>query len=282
MDCQRFIDGLDDFLEGKLNGEDLLAAERHLEQCQRCRDLAALLDAEPPPGLAGAILERTSGSTCVSAHQRLCDHVDGVLDGLDDELVRAHLEGCAGCAALSRTLAVLKVDLPSLAEFQPDEQVVQAVLARTSAARPLAAGVVSRFDRWWSALLHRPRLAWEGAYLATFVLVLVFFMPWSPFSDVSRKTIAFVRGANGAGLDNPVRTIGEQLAEGVPSAWQASGGRVIAALQGVPQDIERLSQSAIDGIREGVRTVGGRDTSEQENTTNERSHETDRTEGDEP
>jgi anti-sigma factor RsiW len=287
MNCQSFIDCLDDFLEGKLSGDARNAAEEHLRGCERCRDLAAAfaVDGEnltPPPDLVSAILQQTSGSTCASAHDRLCDHVDGLLGAVDNELVRSHLRSCAECTALARAVAQLNLDLPTLAELEPDEPFVQAVLARTVRRRRRSAEWAGKLTEQWTALLQRPRLAWEGAYIATFVLALLFLTPWSPLSGTARQVVDLLRGGADSTIENPMGGLGERMASGVPAAWQASGGRMIATLQGVPQNIDRLSRDAREGIERGLGTLTGRDTSEQENATTDRSPEGDRTEGERP
>jgi predicted anti-sigma-YlaC factor YlaD len=287
MDCQSFIDRLDDFLEGKLSSDARSSAAEHLRRCERCRDLAAAFEQDgkklaPPSDLVGAILQRTSGSTCASAHDRICDQVDGLLGSLDNELVRSHLDRCGECAALSGAISQFTVDLPTLAELEPDEPFVQAVLARTVRRRRRTAAWADKLAAQWEALLQRPRLAWEGAYVATFVLALLFLTPWSPLSGTAQQIAEMVRGGTDSTIENSMGGLGERMASGVPAAWQASGGRMIATLQGVPHNIDRLSQDAREGIERGLGTLTGRDTSEQENATTDRSPEADRTEGDRP
>ena len=287
MNCQSFIDHLDDFLDGRLGDASRRAARAHLRRCERCRELAAVFEEQdehlsPPPDLAGAILRRTSGSTCATARERICEQVDGLLDDIDDELVRSHVSRCTECSALAAAVAQLRADLPTLAEMDPDEAFVDAVLART-------VGRKRRVKRWanqaaerWAALLQRPRLAWEGAYVAAIALALLFLTPWSPLSGSAQRVAELIRGGTDSTITKPVGGLGERIASGVPVAWQASGGRMIATLRGVPQNIDRVSRDARAGIEHGLGTLTGRDTSEQENNATERSPGDDRTEGDGP
>src|SRR5207249_4474233 len=97
---------------------------------------------------------------------RLCDRVDGLLGPVDDEIVRMHLGGCEECGRLAAVLARLAIDLPSLAEREPDARFVPGVLARTSQRASPVAEWKARFEAAWRRLAHRPRIAWEGAYAA--------------------------------------------------------------------------------------------------------------------
>jgi hypothetical protein len=134
--------------------------------------------------LTRAILARTSGQPCASARDRLAGFADGELDGLDTELLRMHVAGCADCAALTAVLRGLSADLPLLAEVEPAPGFVAAVLARTEPRAALA----TRAARWLGGALaagmRRPRFAWEAAYVATFVVALVFTVPGSPLASV--------------------------------------------------------------------------------------------------
>jgi predicted anti-sigma-YlaC factor YlaD len=287
--CQFFIDRLEGFLDGNLDSAGRRAVEEHLLDCARCRELAEMfrqdregLAVEPPPDLAEAILRTTSGATCASAHPRLCDHADGLLGEVDRELVGAHLDSCPDCAGLARALARLATELPQLAEFEADEPLVQAVLDRTSRLRPRADRRTDWIRERWRDLLARPRLAWEASYVATFVLALLFLMPWSPLSAPAQGALAALRGGDAAGMENPLGGVGERLAHGVPRAWEASGGRLITALNQVPAGIGRLGEGAREGIQRGVGTLSMRDTSGQESTETNGSPAGDRIEGDEP
>ena len=86
--------------------------------------------------LVGSILERTSGSPCPRAREGLAERGLGqAADPVGEELLRAHLETCEQCAALSRVLAGLEETLPLLAEIEPGEEFTAQVLARTPPRR---------------------------------------------------------------------------------------------------------------------------------------------------
>jgi Putative zinc-finger len=165
MNCESLLDHAAGFLDGSLTGPDRDAVAGHVDACADCRDLLASLSAAEDPGLAGAILAKTSGTACDRARSLMCDRVDGAIGALDAELVDGHVRHCPVCGALASTLAQLKEDLPRLAAVDPGPGFVDAVLARTS-RRPRR---VPSFERWAAAasrLLERPRIALEGAFVA--------------------------------------------------------------------------------------------------------------------
>ena len=130
-----------------------------------------------PEALTQAILARTSGAPCRRVHTLACDFVDGGLDGVQADLLRGHLAGCAECSALVRALAESGRLLPALAEADPGPWFTQRVLGSTS-RRPVARGPDARAA--WRRLLHRPRIALEAAYLgaAAGVMGLYAPVPW--------------------------------------------------------------------------------------------------------
>jgi anti-sigma factor RsiW len=234
MDCREFIDRLDAVLEGRLIEGERREAEEHLQGCARCRELHALfgggpghLAIEAPAGLAEAILERTSGPACASARERLCDHVDRLLEPVEEELVRAHVRSCRDCNALLHVLTALAGDLPALREVQPDPTFVSDVLARTRPRRRPRATWVVRLAREWRSLIQRPRFAWEGAYIGALIVMLIFGTPNAPFADVPQKTIDLVKSSPVAELGEPVREIAPHVASSVEWAWQAARSGVI-------------------------------------------------------
>ena len=200
MKCTEFHDRLEALLDGTLPDRDRERAEAHAAACPRCSELHTLMrvDLADPPvetldDLTESILARTSGPPCARAEAQLGGHVDGALDGLDRELVDAHLRECGDCSTLATTLTRLGDDLPAFAELRPDAALVDDVLARTR-PRPT----------WWSAgwnriqstsrhLVERPRIAWEAGYVAAMVVWLVFGASWSPLWAAPVQALAIIQ-----------------------------------------------------------------------------------------
>lgn len=176
------------------------------------------MDKRQSEELTQSILRRTSGSPCRRAEALLCDHIDGTLEDLDARLVQGHLDHCAGCRELSATMVEMLPTLAEMAEIEPAEDFVEGVLAATL---PWPARLRRRFrllGEEWVRLLRRPRIAWEGAYVGTMLLLLVFGTPLSPFSNVPSQALDLAR-------ENPVRSLTENRMAGAPEAisqWSAA------------------------------------------------------------
>ena len=102
-----------------------------------------------------------------------------------------------------------------------------AVLRRTTgSARERPSGRIWSF---WESLLQRPRVAWEGAYVGAFLVLLLFGTPLSPLRDVPSQALELAR-------TNPMRVVeasvaplpavGARIAEYGDRAWKATGGYV--------------------------------------------------------
>jgi predicted anti-sigma-YlaC factor YlaD len=297
MDCRTFIDRLDALLEDRLTTGERRAAEEHLRECQRCRELKMTIgpDAgekgiEVPMDLTEAILSRTSGPTCASARRRLCDHVDRSLDPIDDELVLGHLRGCGECAGLSHALAGLTAGLPGLAELEPDARFVEDVLARTRPLGPPSLGWIERLAEDWRRLTHRPRIAWEGAYVGMIFLVLIFGIPDSPLAGIPQKVLSLARTDPVATLRKPAEEMAPRMMASARSTWRATRGRVEGASKELAADVTRRSSTlaqrsstALDTVRKKLGTVWDRLTSEREtNDTNRSAQEAGQTDGERP
>lgn len=247
MDCRAFLDRLEALLAEELSEEESCSAQMHLRQCADCRELERLARVEsddpaitPPADLADAVLELTTGSSCRPAEGLLCDHVERRLDDVSSELVRLHVESCPDCAALVRTLIRMTEDLPVLAELEPDPRFVSDVLSATRdrVARRPASGLVEACR----LLLQRPRIAWEGAYVATVLLALAFGSPGSPLAGVHQKALQVARNNPVQELKGPAVELENRVAEGVRSAWQASGEKVVHAYRQTASDVyERIT-----------------------------------------
>lgn len=250
MNCERFEDRLHDYLDGRLSDVEQRAAGEHLAQCEACaallrtlNDLLAGLPADAVPDvlpdavLTGAIVERTSGSTCERAQGFLADLADGVLGAEDTVLVQSHLEFCARCAALHGALLWLAHELPSMAEIDPGPAFTRAVVAKTaqpvSTLAPHAAGWRTAAADWWNRMVARPRFAWEAAYVALLVLVALFGTSVSPFRAMPSRALAIVQ------LDPrvTVRTVYDGIGAGGRTAWDASAGRIARGAQAQASEI---------------------------------------------
>ena len=152
------------------------------------------------------VLDRTSGSACERAHTHLPALNDGELAGLDRSLVQQHLEHCAPCRAAALALNWLGDELAGMAELDPGEGFMAAVVARTTAlseparARRKAqvagsgpAGLMDRLGRWWSDRILVPNFALQVAYVATVILVLVFATPISPLRHTPGRMLEVVQ-----------------------------------------------------------------------------------------
>ncbi|MDP6582022.1 MAG: zf-HC2 domain-containing protein [Vicinamibacterales bacterium] len=241
MECTEFNDRLDALLDGTLPDRDRERAEAHAAACPRCCELHTLMrvdlaDApvETPGDLTESILARTSGPPCERAEAQLGDHVDGMLDGLDRELLDAHLSECADCATLATALTRLGDDLPAFAELHPDATLVEEVLART---RPRPTRWAAGWDRIQSTsrhLVERPRIAWEAGYAAAMVVWLVFGATWSPLRVAPVQALAIIQ-------QGAVET-------------QAAGTSAMAALS---QRVASMSERAIGAASNGANNLTG-------------------------
>jgi hypothetical protein len=232
MDCNTFSDLLEAFLKERLGDRDEAAFLEHAERCAACR---AML--EPPGDLAGAILERTSGATCESARALLCAHMVDELDRTDSELAGMHLASCPDCAALCRALARLDLDLPALADLEPDSGFVGDVLASTVEARP-----ARRIERMLRSLWQRPRIALEGAYVGAFIFALIFVTPASPLAGVPRRAIELAKVNPVAELAEPVEKIQSQVSSEARSIWSEVAGHALEAWRGTAGFAERFAK----------------------------------------
>lgn len=239
MNCERFEARLDDYLDGRLSDIERRAADEHLAQCDACTallrtlgDMLANLPATTTPGpqpdalLTSAIVERTSGSPCERAQGFLVELVDGALGSEDTSLVRSHLEHCTRCAALHGALQWLGHELPAMAEIDPGPAFTRGVVASTAgrpAARPQRGPAWREAAaEWWVRMVARPRFAWEAAYVALLVLVVLFGTSVSPFRGVPSRALAIVQ------LDprSAVRAVYEGVDTAGRHAWDASAGRI--------------------------------------------------------
>ena len=206
--CTELEESLEALVDGRLEDDRCALFEHHLLGCERCATLVELATV-PAPELAGgqsaltdAVLRQTSGPTCERAEPQISDRLDGVLAPVDRGLLALHLEHCAGCRALERALTALSVDLPALAELQPEPDFVRRVMA---ASLPVAIRLRRWRRRHWSAWILRPRFAMEMAYAMTAVLVLMLSIPGTPLEAMPRQAAELVRTSPAGALERPVQ-----------------------------------------------------------------------------
>ncbi len=221
MSCATFQDRLFEYVDGSLDANTHASVASHIESCADCAALVANLQhEEADEALTRAVLQRTALDACEQSAVRIPGWVDGTLDALDAELVAGHAAHCTECAALADVMRAMAVDLPVLAQVEPDASFVDEVMAATAERLPdwvdnaLAAFAevepdarflddvmaataykapalswAARVEDWFAGLIQRPRIAWEGAYIATMFLVLLVGFPGSPLAGVSQKAL---------------------------------------------------------------------------------------------
>jgi anti-sigma factor RsiW len=199
MDCREFDRRLDALLDGTCSPDGWREADEHQRSCARCGELfeamsgsGEALDDTAGAELTDDILARTSGLGCESAHERLCDYVDGLLAPVDRELVRQHLSHCTSCAALSAAVERATAVLPSLAELPVPAGFALSVMRATS-RKPAAAPAPSRVMAWLTRLAARPRFSLEFAYACTLILVVLVGNPVDAFRDAKSAASPYVR-----------------------------------------------------------------------------------------
>ncbi len=235
MNCEQFQAVLDDFLAGNL--ADDFTARKHLKGCSKCRELVGLIrddlvfpQVPAPAGLAEAVLQRTSGPVCEAARQSLPGYADGDLPACDTELLAIHLEGCRDCRGLAAAVRMLAVDLPALAEIEPEPGFTAQVLSLTSEKQTLA----QRLAASWQEMVQRPRIAFESAYIAMAGFVLLFGLPFT--GDESGRMLQMARM-------QPVQTL------------FSADGPVAGVMRGTVEYTERLGA---DTAREAKETMADR------------------------
>lgn len=173
------------------------------------------------PGLTRSILARTSGAPCERLRALACELVDGALEPDRAALAGAHLDHCAGCAALVSALRASTAALPAMAEAEPGPWFAEQVLRATSRApRSRAVG--------WERLMRRPRIALEAAYLGALAGLVVFSLP-APSLARSWRAPAIIQplAASGGNLVRAER----RTVEAVTGIFVAPEGRAPGAIQ---------------------------------------------------
>ncbi len=195
------------------------------------------------PGLVDSILERTSRSPCERTQRRLCEFVDGSLDGAGARRVRRHLRTCRECRSLAAALTALSEDLPA------------ATLPWQERLTRFWEGMV----RGWNYLVERPRFTLEAAYVGTMALAVVFFSPFSPLRGVSAQALTAVRIDPAAALFNltgPVATLSSGIGELSRQAWETMAVKTRDSYRGLEAELanrqRRVGEAAQDLSRHGA------------------------------
>jgi len=211
MHCHQWDALLDDWRDGRLDPTAAEACRSHAAGCSRCADILALFEDDILGGddgihdsadLLSGVLARTSGSACGRARELMGARPDGELDAETAAMLAAHLEHCSDCAALDGILAWVMPAVGELAEPEPDQAFTFDVLRATSAARRrrrsgAAHRLRERMAGWWESQIARPHFAWEAAFVATVLAVIVFGTPLSPARNTPRKALEAVQASPG-------------------------------------------------------------------------------------
>ena len=263
MDCDLFERRLEALLVGTLSEADRRACSDHLAVCDRCRDLqrlaelpaAAAATVDEQRSLRAAVMASTSGPSCEAAAARLVLAFDEPLDRADRALLELHLGGCDSCRRLADVLALLAVELPRLAEVPADPRLLERVLAAT-----LPFGVRWRrfWAKTWPAWVQRPRFAWEAAFVAMTIFLLVVQATGSPLQALSARARA-VPTAAGHVLAVPAAAVREHGQARVAAAelrslagvtWQAARRFAAAKLRSGRDEVGTIWRRAASSWQE--------------------------------
>ncbi len=242
---------LDAYLGGSLDGRDAAFFQSHAAACDRCRDLLRLVSADLPalageeaPRLADSVIAVTSGPACGRAEALLGARPDGNLPADELLLLQAHLDHCRACAELALTLDAALATVRELAEPELDATFTYDILRATSATRARKRGgalprLADRLGAWWQGQAARPQFAWEVAFAATVVLVLLFGTPLSPARRAPARALAAVQAGPGWMID----TAGELTG--------IAGAGIGAVQQDVAERRNRTAPDRADLLRHG-------------------------------
>jgi len=180
MNCRKFESQMELFLAERLPHASMQVCRTHLGSCPDCRDLLDLATRKPiqiepaeTEELVQAVLEKTSGKSCGHSHELLPDYVDGALSTASSELLEQHLENCHSCRQMHQILKELKEELPGLAQIDPGSSFTWECMNYFRQVQNQRPQSWIRPGRIWGRLLARPRLAWESAYVLTFLFFVL-------------------------------------------------------------------------------------------------------------
>lgn len=204
MDCARFEELMFASLDAPMAAPDEEARRIHASGCARCGALERLMSTEAPVPEAAA--------------------PEGLLESI---LI-------ATSPSWARTFERLDRELPELAQVQPDAAFVTDVLAvTTGAAAGKAAATPRAMAAAWDALLRRPRLAFEGAYVGALTLILLVGTPaWSlsispaeMLTEIRQERIAPALHSVNQRVEPVVASAGESVSGLVTGIWSTARTR---------------------------------------------------------
>ncbi len=225
MDCARFEELMFASLDGALTAPDEEARRIHAAGCDRCAALERLVSTDAP------VPEATAPE-----------------DLLESILI-------ATSPGWARTFERLDRELPGLAQLQPDAAFITDVLAATTGAaagkaaatpRAMAASstteeaaafraprrvrgtdrlarISQRVTAARDALLRRPRLAFEGAYIGALALILVVGTPAWSLSISPTELLSEIRQER---IEPAMQSINQRVEPVVASAGESVSGLV--------------------------------------------------------
>lgn len=197
MNCHDFEIQMEALLDGNLDPARRQACLDHAVDCPSCGELltavgsvTANLPESSSTQLVETVLEQTIGSACQRARETLPDFVDQELAPTDRELLDLHTESCTACRRLASTLALLRRELPRLAEAPLDDRFTAEVLAATL---PRHHRLAQWWQSHWSGWVRRPRFAMEAAYVGLLVVMLVLGAFSTPVAALPQKGLELVQ-----------------------------------------------------------------------------------------
>lgn len=219
MNCHEFEAHMERLLDEQLDYAKREDCLEHALTCATCGELLAAVggaasgsEVSSIPLFVENVLERTIGSACGQAKERLPDFVDRKLTAADRELVDLHLASCTECRELATTLDWLRRELPSLAEAPVDERFTRQVLAATLPPH-------ARVKRWWrghwGAWVRRPRFAMEAAYVGFLFVMLVMGAFSTPVAALPQKGLELMQ------TDPETPSVWTQANDGLGTFWEA-------------------------------------------------------------
>lgn len=252
MNCAAFERQIERYESGTMPDTERRRIDQHLCQCAACRALLEAIQSGENTGrqfdLSPGVLLRTTGSACTRCRSLLGNLVDGDLDRIESELVRAHLDSCASCGSLFRVMSQMGEVLPGMREMEPGPSFVDDVLDSVRALRR-GRPRLSRVLEYFRSLTERPRFTWEAAYLGTLLVFGLFGTPFSPVPDAGPRLLASLQNREGL-----VAQAGSSIERCRQEALVAIGASA-RARETVARLTERSAQQANLLIRQGSEYV---------------------------
>lgn len=233
MDCARFEELMFASLDGPLAAPDEEPRRIHAAGCARCAALERLMSTEVPVREAAApedLLESILIATS-PGWARTFERLDRELPGLaqlqpDAAFVADVLAATTGAAAGEAAAGEAAATLRAMAASSATEGATP-----FSAPRPVPA--IDRLAATWEALLRRPRLALEGAYIGALALILLVGTPaWSLsispaelLSEIREERIEPALQSVNARVEPVVASAGESVAGLVTGIWSTARTR---------------------------------------------------------